>query len=306
MFALCVPRGAPEVMPTLRARVLERAHLAIEGARPTRIVIITPRSLVQPDAMSGFVCGDAAVDIVQNDAAEALSPRDNSGPWATGLRWHGAGDPALFPPIVGFWHPGPISCNRPWLAEADKQTFLAREALEGHDRYAGILGVPPKGFDRLVACSMSGKGRPDSCSLAAATGAVDAWMVELFRGAHRAWLHSCTGRRLWWRAMQDDVVDAEADIAALRQHQRKRAAEDKAYARKMASRAAKRQRTAHITAIAQHRGMSAKQLLQFHPEMRLSIPTGIAATVPAPPAPTWHGTLRPRPKQRRSLKSSWR
>jgi hypothetical protein len=146
MFALCVPRGAAEVMPMLRTRVLERAHLAIEGARPTRIVVVTHRSL-EPDARSGFACGDAAVDIIQNDAAEALSPRDNSGPWATGLRWHGAENPTLFPPIVGFWHPRPISCNRPWLAEADKQTFLAREALEEHDRYAGILGVPPNAFD---------------------------------------------------------------------------------------------------------------------------------------------------------------
>ena len=89
---------------------------------------------------------------------------------------------------------------------------------------------------------------------------------------------------------------AEAGVAALRQHQRKRAAEDQAYARKMASRAEKRQRVAHITAIAQHRGITTKHLL---PEMRSSIPTDIAAAIPAPPAPTWHGTLRPRSKQRR-------
>jgi hypothetical protein len=105
--------------------------------------------------------------------------------------------------------------------------------------------------------------------------------------------------------MQDDVVDAEAGVAALRQHQRKRAAEDKAYARKMASRAAKRQRVAHITAIAQHRGTTTKHLLHLHPEMRSSIPTDIAAAVPAPPAPTWHGTLRPRSKQRRSLNDNY-
>ena len=305
MFALCVPRGAVEVMPIPRTRVLERAHLAIMGARPTRTVLVTHRSLLDPNARLGFICGDAAVNVVQNDAAEALSPLDNSAPWARGLRWHGAGRPTLISPIIGFWHPRPISCNQPWLAEADKQTFLARESLEGHDRYAGTLGVPPKGFDRLVACSMSGKGRPDPCSLAAATGTGDAWMIELFREADRAWLHSCAGRRLWWRAMQNDVVDAEVDVAALQQHQRKRAAEDKAYARQVASRAAKRQRVAHVAAIARHRDMTTKQLLQLHPELRSSIPPDIAATVPAPPTTSWHGTLRPRPAHRRSLNDNY-
>ena len=124
-------------------------------------------------------------------------------------------------------------------------------------------------------------------------------MMALFLGAHRAWMHSVRARRAWWNGMDDGVIHAEIETRELRLHQRRRAAEASKYEAQVARHRAKRQRTAHLDAIALQQGTTRRGLLLDYPEATLTIPPDLARLAPPPPEQRWSGTLRPHPPRGR-------
>ena len=82
--------------------------------------------------------------------------------------------------------------------------------------------------------------------------------------------------------MNDDVMDDELDRRALRLHQRKRASVAKTYDCRMAHRAVKRQRTAHLRSIAGALDTTLPLLLAEHPEALGAIPADLAVLAPTP------------------------
>ena len=187
-----------------------------------------------------------------------------------------------------------------WLEDASDRTLRAFWSFGLHDRYAGALGVPPKGFGQVLACMLDGRDRPRPEAFAAAEKAVPSAMMSLFHGAHDAWVHSCAARQLWWTNMDDRVLDEEIDLRDLRAHQRWKEAEGRKYGRRMVGAATRRRLRAHLSAIAAHEGTTVAELLVSRPDAGNRIPEDLAALVPAPEDPSWAGTLRSNPPQKRA------
>jgi ribonuclease HI len=304
-FALCAPRIAPGTGVDTLQRILLKAHEAIDSPRPTRIVLVTDSSILIPSALEMEVVGNTRLLLLQNRAAEAMSP--TARPWALSRptipprRW-AAPKPcvAILSPLTPYWHPHAMVAEPSWLEGASDETLRAFWSFGLHDRFAGALGVPPKGFGRVLACTLDGRDRPRPEAFAAAEKAVPSAMMALFRGAHDAWVHSCASRRLWWTNMDDRVLDEEIDLRDLRAHQRRTVAEARKYGRRMAGTATRRRLRAHLRAIAVHEGTTVAELLSERPEAGVRIPDDLAALVPAPQEPSWAGTLRSNPPRKRT------
>jgi exonuclease III len=310
-FALCAPRIAPDTGVDTLQRILLKAHEAIDSPRPTRIVLVTDARIVIPSALEMEVVGSTRLLLLQNRAAEAMSP--SSRPWALSRpmapprRWT-VSKPfvATLSPLTPYWHPHAMVAEPSWLQDASDATLRAFWSFGLHDRYAGALGVPPKGFGHVLACTLDGRDRPRPEAFAAAEKAVPSAMMALFRGAHDAWVHSCASRQLWWTNMDDRVLDEEIDLRDLRAHQRRTEAEGRKYDRRMARAATRRRLWAHLRAIAEHEGTTVAELLASRPEASDRIPDDLAALVPLPQEPSWAGTLRTNPpRQRTSLNDDY-
>jgi hypothetical protein len=204
------------------------------------------------------------------------------------------------PPLVRFWHPLAATATPKWLPAACRPTEQAFKALKDHDRYAGALGVPAKHFAHVLACMLEDRDRPSARARSAADRALPVSMMALLKGAYKAWLHSCDCRRVWWRHMDDNVVDSEIELRQLRLHQRNFSSNKRKYELQMSQRALKRRRNAHLTAIAECMGVSRPALLASRPDIGSGpVPADLAAVAPAPPAPRWSGTLRSNPPSKR-------
>jgi hypothetical protein len=304
-FALCAPRIAPGAGHDILQRILLKAHEAIDNPRPTRIVLVTNASVAIPSALETEAFGSTRLLLLQNRAAEAMSPSVrpwvSSRPMVPPRRW--AAPRALastLSPLAPYWHPHAMVAEPQWLEDASDQTLRAYWSFGLHDRYAGALGVPPKGFERVLACTLDRRDRPRPEAFAAAERALPSAMMALFRGAHDAWVHSCASRRLWWSHMDDRVLDNEIDLRALRAHQGRAEAEARKYGRSVAGTAVRRRLRSHLRAIAAHEGTTVNELLASRPEAGDMIPDDLAALVPAPQEPSWAGILRPNPPQNRS------
>jgi hypothetical protein len=316
-FALCAPRIAPGTGVDILQRILLKAHEAIDGPRPTRIVLVTDACIAIPSALEMEVFGSTRLLLLQNRAAEAMSP--STRPWASSRpmtpprRWanprlmvptrHWAASEPLISalsPLTPFWHPHALVAEPPWLEDASDETLRAYWSFGLHDRYAGALGVPPKGFGRVLACTLDGRDRPRPEAFEASEKAIPPAMMALFRGAHDAWAHSRASRQLWWTNMDDRVLDDEIDLRDLRVHQRRRESADLEYGRRMAGAAIRRRLRTHRKAIAAHTGTTVRELLASRPEAGDRIPDDLAALVPPPQEPSWAGTLRPNPPRERS------
>jgi exonuclease III len=304
-FALCAPRITPGTGTDALQRILLKAHEAIDSPRPTRIVLVTAASIEVPSALEMEVLGDTRILLLQNRAAEAMSP--STRPWALSRpmvpprRWTAsAPSVSVLSPLTPYWHPHAMVAEPPWLEGASDETLRAFWSFRMHDRYAGALGVPPRGFGQVLACTLDGRDRPRPEAFAAAEKAVPTAMMALFRGAHDAWAHSCASRRLWWADMDDRVLDEEIDLRDLRAHQRRTEAESRKYDRRTAGTATRRRMRAHLKAIADHECTTVEKLLASRPDAGNRIPDDLAALVPAPPEPSWAGTLRANPPQKRA------
>jgi hypothetical protein len=304
-FALCAPRTAPGKGDIILQRILLKAHEAIDSPRPTRIVLVTDASVVIPSALEMEILGGARLLLLQNRAAEAMSP--TARPWARSRpmvparRWTGSRFlVSSLSPLTPYWHPHAMVAEPPWLEDASDETLRAYWSFGLHDRYAGVLGVPPKGFMRVLACTLDGRDRPRPEAFAAAEKAVPSAMMALFRGAHAAWVRSCASRQQWWANMDDRVLDVEIGLRDLRAHQRRAEAEGRKYGRRMAGAAVRRRMRSHLKVIAAHKSTTIGELLASRPDARGRIPDDLAALVPAPHEPSWAGALRPNPPLDRS------
>jgi exonuclease III len=305
MFAMCAPRVLPGSLVGWHARATDSAHRALRSPRPTRVVIVTDPSVALPAAPGAVLLHGVRVEVLQNDAAEAMSPgaldplRRAAAPPA--LRWTGFQAPHSRPPLTYFWQPENLAHAPPWLSVAHRDIRLAFHAFGAHDRYAGALGVPSPGFSSVLACALSGSAHPDGKARAGAEGAMGPAMLAMFTGAYGAWTHSVDARRTWWSHMSDEVLDDEIEVRDLRAHQRRRAAESKRYAAQVARRRATRHRKAHLAAIAGRMGVTRAALLRDNPEASQLVPPHLARLAPPPAEVGWAGTLRPRPHTRISL-----
>ena len=246
--------------------------------------------------------GGARVMIIENAAATVLFSSAQVRPtWQTRpMRWTGAPRlPHRTSPLVPSWHPQATVSTPEWLPDACRETRTAVRALSEHDRYASALGVPAKNLALVLACHMEGRDRPSGKARAAADRAVPVAMMALLKGAHKAWLHSCQSRRAWWGHMDDRVMDSEIQLRQLRLHPRKQAHLKRRYECQMTRKAEKRRRIAHLSAIADHQGVTKSALEASHPGCRDYIPADLAALTPPPAAPSWSGTLRTDPPSNR-------
>ena len=303
-FALCAPRIAPGQGDSILQRILLKAHEAIDSARPTRIVLVTDVSTVIPTALEMEILGSTRLLLIQNRAAEAMSasarPWARTRPTAPARRWDASKAHVLtLSPLSPYWHPHAMVAEPPWLEGASDETLRAYWSFGSHDRYAGAIGVPPKRFERVLACTLDGRDRPRPEAFAAAEKAMPSAMMSLFRGAHDAWAHSCASRQLWWTNMDDRVLDDAIELRDLRAHQRRAEAEGRRFGRRMAGTAVRRRMRSHLKAIATHEGTTVRDLLASRPDARDSIPDDLAALVPTPQEPSWAGTLRSNPPRDR-------
>jgi hypothetical protein len=303
MFALCAPCLSPGAGPGVVDRILVKAHHAVSGPRPTRIVLLVDRSVSLADSPSEYkLVGDAKVLIIENTAASALSSSMVKGrmPQALPMRWGGpANSPIPAAPLVPSWHPLAAVSFPDWLTSSCRETANAFRAFGAHDRYASSLGIPARNFSLVLACHMDGRDRPSARSRSAADRAVPVAMLALLKGAHKAWAHSCECRRVWWRQMDDSVMDSEIELRQLRLHQRGQALRKRKYECQISRKAAKRRRIAHLNAIAGHLGMTRPALVAWRPDCLEGIPADLAALAPPPLAPSWSGTLRANPPSAR-------
>ena len=190
-FALCAPRIAPGTGVDTLQRILVKAHEAIDSPRPTRIVLVTDASTVIPSALEMEVLGNTRLLLLQNRAAEAMSP--SARPWALSRpltpprRWAAPKSAVLtLSPLTPYWHPHAMVAEPSWLEDASDRTLRVFWSFGLHNRYAGALGVPPKGFGQVLACMLDGRDRPRPEAFAAAEKAVPSAMMALFHGAHDA------------------------------------------------------------------------------------------------------------------------
>jgi hypothetical protein len=303
MFALCAPCLSPGAGPSVMDRILVKAHQAVSGPRPTRIVLLMDRSLpVAVAPLEYELVGGAKVVIIENAAATALSPSTHTGrmPQAMPMRWSGpASSPLLRSPLVPSWHPLAAATTPAWLPGACRETMDAFRAFAAHDEYASSIGVPAKNFALVLACHMDDRERPSARARSAADRAVPVAMLALLKGAHKAWSHSCECRRAWWRQMDDGVMDSEIELRQLRLHQRSQSLLKRKYERLTTRKAAKRRRIAHLHTIADRLGMTRQALVAWRPDCLEAIPADLAALAPPPPAPSWSGTLRANPPSAR-------
>ncbi len=305
MFAMCAARVVPGALVDWHAGVLDAAHRALRSPRPTRVVIVSDPSTALPAARDATLLHGARVEVLQNDAAEAMCPAalglPNGADTTPALRWTGFQAPHSRPPLVHYWQAENLAHSPPWLLASSRDTRMAFHAFGTHDRYAGALGVPSVGLSTVLACALSGDARPDGRARADVEAAMGPAMLALLTGAHRAWMHSVDARREWWGHMSDEVLDAEAEMGELRVHQRRRAAESKKYAAQVARLRATRLRKAHLTAIAGRLGVTRAALLLDNPGASLHVPPELARLAPPPTDAGWSGTLRPRPRHARTL-----
>ena len=98
---------------------------------------------------------------LQDRAAEAMSP--SARPWALSRpmvpprRWAVSKlFVATLSPLTPYWHPHAMVAEPSWIEGASTRTLRAFWSFGLHDRYAGALGVPPKGFGQVLACMLDG------------------------------------------------------------------------------------------------------------------------------------------------------
>jgi hypothetical protein len=96
-------------------------------------------------------------------------------------------------------------------------------------------------------------------------------MMALLKGAYKAWLHSCDCGRIWWRHMDDNVVDSEIELRQLRLHRRNFSSNKRKYELQVSQRAPTRRRNVHLTAIAECMGVSRPALLASRPVMVVAL-----------------------------------
>ena len=296
MFALCAPRLSPGREMDVVGRLVVKALAAVNGPRPTRIVLVVSGALSVLNQFDCLRIGGAKVVILENDAAVALSSKlGGATPSATGFRWPGPCSSGRARSLVPFWHPLAVMAAPPWLRSACWETRDAFRSVDDHDRYAGALGVLPKRFPLVLACLLQDRDRPLSRTRAAADQAIPVTIMALFRGAYAAWKHSRLARRVWWKHMSAAVMDSEIELAQLRLHQRQQSTAKRKYAFATSRSASKRRRLAHLDAIADRMGVTRSSLVASYPEARESVPAVLAAVAPPPEEPGWHGTLRSNP-----------
>lgn len=255
MLALCTP-SAEQV-----DRTVSVAAVAVRALRPTRLVVLWPRGIAPPSPHArSWSCspwvGVRAV-VYENEAAVRLAPvrglqalRSGEGisltrrikGWPATDVLHPRFDRPMFDNrLLPFMH-GACRIETPEWAVSHPRSLAAKALvkLQGHDRFAGMLGVLSPDLEVAMAAVLEGTHAPSTNSLALVQKRLPKVILELFDGARRAWDSARGVKAAWEATMPAEVLFMDSDRRALRRHQRDRKVREVKYNREMKGRGDRR------------------------------------------------------------------
>ena len=290
MLALCTPSVRDERDVNTLNQIASKTAVAIRGPRPTRIVLLLPPTLPVPYpfvAMVGVLPG-FQVAVADNLAARTVAPVR----WLGGLG--GSGLPDIPPEtdalgesaslgleervcgtrVLPFWHQGCRLSAPHWVRNnRSSRASVAWEALVEHDRFSGMLGVPPPNLEEVAAALLEDTHRPRASTLASARDRLPIVMMRLFDGARDAWELSKRNRSKYELQRLPEMNALDSQRSALRNHERGRRTRNEKYSRGMAARRSARKRREWLHG-ERHRGgfRRVADLLSARPELRSAAP----------------------------------
>ena len=269
-------------------RCLRRAAAAIRNPRPTRVILVLRGCCVEllrrlkADVICPALPGDPSVAVVllQNSAAAEMCPaRMCDLPVAMrGGRQMGkplSGEPQS--PLRGrYAEPTPVfvPCRAlPFVtgslprapAELPRHLWKPMAALTAHDRYAGLLGLLPRGYESLLAWGLAEAGLSLKSAFRCAAARAREMRMALFHSSRKVFRAADAYRRVWLGNVEGPEAWAWQDAIALAAHCKSRAETEKRFAIQCERARARRTHSEAKKYVADRTGVSVRTLLRLYP-----------------------------------------
>ena len=298
MLALCTPLAQDLRNPLFLNKLIGKASEAVGGPRPTRVVLLCPADM-SPPAPFVEVCGalpGARVAILENQAARITAPVR----WLEQLTMGGCiysasrdrlpGLPYMPPSLswsicdtylLPFWHESGHLLAPPWAAEhPSSPAARAWRSFVKHDRYAGMMGVPPPDLGLAISGILEGTSRPRAATISRVGSRLPEMMLRLFDGAREAWELARRCRQAY-ETQCPVIVSLDSERQILRHHERDRRERDEAYSQQLEARRLSRKRREWLHDLCRRGGfLNIAELLSARPSLRASAPPVLAGGSP--------------------------
>jgi hypothetical protein len=150
-------------------------------------------------------------------------------------------------------------------AELPRHLWKPMAALTAHDRYAGLLGLLPRGYESLLAWGLAEAGLSLKSAFRCAAARARDMRMALFHSSRKVFRAADAYRRVWLGNVEGPEAWAWQDAIALAAHCKSRAETEKRFAAQCERARARRTHSEAKKYVADRTGVSVRTLLRLYP-----------------------------------------